>query len=188
MHMNWDSNTHNISHAYLKRMLAVPQIIQDNSSMMASSGKETLDIKTVHQCNRCLGCKTLHPQASIIRLYDTNVEQHSIKFDFYTILLMENDIEDCCCCGRKAYDYSNATMVFLPPEKLFHIHKNRVLPQQGWLLAFHPICFMVPHLKKTFKNILSFSTGKRRLYICPNAKRIRLSNAYGKWTRNYITR
>lgn len=69
--------------------------------MMASSGKETLDIKTVHQCNRCLGCKTLHPQASIIRLDHTNVEQHSIKFDFYTILLMENDIEDCCCCGRK---------------------------------------------------------------------------------------
>ena len=106
--------------------------------MMASSGKETLDIKTVHQCNRCLGCKTLHPQASIIRLDHTNVEQHSIKFDFYTILLMENDIEDCCYCGRKAYDYSNATMVFLPPEQTFDMHKNRVLPQQGWLLAFHP--------------------------------------------------
>ena len=51
--------------------------------MMASSGKETLDIKTVHQCNRCLGCKTLHPQASIIRLDHTNVEQHSIKFDLH---------------------------------------------------------------------------------------------------------
>lgn len=25
LHMNWDSNTHNISHAYLKRMLAVPR-------------------------------------------------------------------------------------------------------------------------------------------------------------------
>lgn len=142
--------------------------------MMASSGKETLDIKTVHQCNRCLGCKTLHPQASIIRLDHTNVEQHSIKFDFYTILLMENDIEDCCCCGRKAYDYSNATMVFLPPEQTFDIHKTEYShSRDGYWLSI-PICFMVPHLKKTFKNILSFSTGKKRLYICPNAKRIRL--------------
>ena len=142
--------------------------------MMASSGKETLDIKTVHQCNRCLGCKTLHPQASIIRLDHTNVEQHSIKFDFYTILLMENDIEDCCCCGRKAYDYSNATMVFLPPEQTFDIHKNRVLPQQGWLLAFHPDLLYGTTLEKNIQEYPFFFYRKKRLYICPNAKRIRL--------------
>ncbi|MCM0314547.1 helix-turn-helix domain-containing protein [Bacteroides fragilis] len=124
--------------------------------MMASSGKETLDIKTVHQCNRCLGCKTLHPQASIIRLDHTNVEQHSIKFDFYTILLMENDIEDCCCCGRKAYDYSNATMVFLPPEQTFDMHKNRVLPQQGWLLAFHPDLLYGTTLEKNIQEYTFF--------------------------------
>ena len=28
----------------------------------------TIDIKTVHECNRCLGGKTLHPQASLINL------------------------------------------------------------------------------------------------------------------------
>lgn len=100
--------------------------------------KDILNIKTVHQCNCCLGSRTWHPQASVIRLDNTNVEQHSIQFDFYTILLIENEMEDCCCCGRKYYDYSNATMVFLPPRQAFDMTHRRVLPQKGWLLAFHP--------------------------------------------------
>ncbi len=103
--------------------------------------EEILDIKTVHQCNCCLGSKTLHPQASVIRLDDnTNVAQHSIKFDFFTILLIDNHDENSyhTCCGRKYYDYSDATMVFLSPEKAFDMTRNRVLPRKGWLLAFHP--------------------------------------------------
>lgn len=118
--------------------------------------KETLDIKTVDQCNCCLGCRTLHPQASVIRLNNTNVAQHSIKFNFYTILLIENEMDDCCCCGRKPYDYSNATMVFLPPEQAFDINKNRVLPQQGWLLAFHPDLLCGATLEKTIQDYSFF--------------------------------
>ena len=30
--------------------------------------KNTLDLNTVHECNRCLDCKTLHPQVSLINL------------------------------------------------------------------------------------------------------------------------
>ena len=43
----------------------------------------TLDIKTVCECNRCLGCKTLHPQVSIINLENPNVYQDAVKFEFY---------------------------------------------------------------------------------------------------------
>lgn len=100
--------------------------------------KETLDIKTIHQCNCCLGCKTLHPQASVIRLDNANVTQQAIRFDFYTVLLIENGMEEECCCGRKYYDFSTATMVFLPPQHSFGINDKHVLPTQGWLLAFHP--------------------------------------------------
>ena len=50
--------------------------------------KEILDIKTVHQCNRCLGCQTLHPLASVIRLDNTDVKEHGVRFDFYAILLI----------------------------------------------------------------------------------------------------
>jgi len=41
-------------------------------------------IETVHQCNCCLGCKTLHPLVSVIDLSKSNLEQQIIKFDFYT--------------------------------------------------------------------------------------------------------
>lgn len=98
----------------------------------------TLAIKTVYECNRCLGCMTLHPQVSIISLENPNLEQEAVKFEFYAILLIEECEEDCGCCGRKYYDYSNATMVFLTPGEIFRMNRNNTLPDKGWLLAFHP--------------------------------------------------
>ena len=73
-----------------------------------------MNIETVHQCNCCLGNKTLHPLVSAIDLSKANVMQHTIKFDFYTLLLLESE---CCdyIYGRKYYDYSNATLLFLAP-------------------------------------------------------------------------
>ena len=93
----------------------------------------TLDIKTVCECNRCLGCKTLHPQVSIINLENPSVYQDAVKFEFYAILLIEDCEGDCDCCGRKYYDYSNATMVFLTPGEIFRMNKNNTLPDKGWL-------------------------------------------------------
>lgn len=103
----------------------------------------TLDIKTVCECNRCLGCKTLHPQVSIINLENPSVYQDAVKFEFYAILLIEDCEGDCDCCGRKYYDYSNATMVFLTPGEIFRMNKNNTLPDKGWLLAFHPALYYV---------------------------------------------
>ena len=119
-----------------------------------------LDIKTVYQCNCCLGCKTLHPQASVIRLNNTHVTQHSIRFDFYTVLLIEHDTADTSCCGGKYYDFSTATMVFLPPRQAFDIDRHRVLPQQGWLLAFHPELLCGTSLEKTIHHYSFFSYQK----------------------------
>ena len=48
--------------------------------------KKTLDIKSVCECNRRLGCKTLHPQASIINLEHPDLEQEAVKFEFYAML------------------------------------------------------------------------------------------------------
>lgn len=97
-----------------------------------------LDIKTVCECNRCLGSKTLHPQASIINLEKPGVEQDSVKFEFYAILLIEDCTDNCDCCGRRYYDFSNATMVFLTPGEIFRMNKDNTLPDKGLLLAFHP--------------------------------------------------
>ena len=100
--------------------------------------KKTLDIKSVCECNRRLGCKTLHPQASIINLEHPDLEQEAVKFEFYAVLLIEECPDGCGCCGRKYYDYSNATMVFLKPGEIFRMNEAGVLPDKGWLLAFHP--------------------------------------------------
>ena len=83
--------------------------------------KNTLDFKTVYDCNCCLACKTLHPQVSLINLESPSLEQDTVKFEFYAILLIENCPDECSCCGRKYYDYSNATMVFLTPGEIFRM-------------------------------------------------------------------
>ena len=96
-----------------------------------------LNIETIHECNRCLGCKTLHPLVSVIDLSKTNLEQCTIKFDFYTIIMLEGDVEDFSY-GRKSCDYSNASLLFLTPGESINIDHNELLRRKGRLLAFHP--------------------------------------------------
>ena len=47
-------------------------------------------IETIHQCNRCMGCETLHPLASVIDLSKANPEQRTLKCDFYTTLIPQH--------------------------------------------------------------------------------------------------
>ena len=122
--------------------------------------KDMLDIKSVCECNRRLGCKTLHPQASIINLEHPDLEQEAVKFEFYAVLLIEECTDGCCCCGRKYYDYSNATMVFLKPGEVFRMSEAGVLPDKGWLLAFHPNLLYRTSLKNHIKNYTFFSYDK----------------------------
>ena len=51
--------------------------------------------------------------------------------------MMEGEIDDILY-GRKYYDYSNASLVFLTPGESIKINKSKALPSKGWLLAFHP--------------------------------------------------
>ena len=119
-----------------------------------------LDIKTVYECNRCLGCKTLHPQVSLINLESPNLEQEAVKFEFYAILLIEDCPDGCYCCGRKYYDYSNATMVFLTPGEIFRMSENNTLPNKGYLLAFHPDLLFHTSLDNPIKNYTFFAYHK----------------------------
>ena len=122
--------------------------------------KDMLDIKSVCECNRRLGCKTLHPQASIINLEHPDLEQEAVKFEFYAVLLIEECTDGCCCCGRKYYDYSNATMVFLKPGEVFRMSEAGVLPDKGWLLAFHPDLLYCTSLENHIKDYTFFSYDK----------------------------
>lgn len=95
-----------------------------------------LNLETVHECNCCLGHKTLHPLVSVIDLSQANLEECTIKFDFYTLIMMEGDVNDFLY-GRKYYDYSNASLLFLTPGESIKIDHSELLRRKGWLLAFH---------------------------------------------------
>jgi len=99
--------------------------------------KDMLDIKTVHQCNCCMGTCTLHPLVSVIDLSKINIEHSAVKFDFYTILLLKGRCGEYVY-GGKYYDYSEASMLFLAPGESFRFEKKDILSLNGWLLAFHP--------------------------------------------------
>ena len=70
--------------------------------------------------------------------------------------------DGCYCCGRKYYDYSNATMVFLTPGEIFRMSENNTLPDKGYLLAFHPDLLFRTSLNNPIKNctFLRLSQGR----------------------------
>lgn len=111
---------------------------------------QPLKIETVHQCNRCLGCKTLHPLVSVIDLSKANKEQRSVKFGFYTILLIEGATQGLPY-GRKYYDYSDATALFLAPGQSVRIDEPGTDFYKGWLLAFHPDLLRHTSLEENIK-------------------------------------
>lgn len=117
--------------------------------------EKVLNIETVHQCNCCLGCKTLHPLASVIELSESHPVQPIIKFDFYTILLVEGDANDFWY-GRKHCDYSNASVVFLTPGESIETDHDKIFPQKGWLLAFHPDLICHTPLGESIRNYSFF--------------------------------
>ena len=102
-------------------------------------GDKVLKIGTVHQCNCCLGSKTLHPLVSVIALSKADLSPHTdIKFDFYTILLSECKCE-AYVYGHQYYDFSDGTLICLAPgESISMKEKNKRFPSKGWILAFHP--------------------------------------------------
>lgn len=120
----------------------------------------TQGFHTVCECNERLGCKTLHPQASLIDLSKVGEETDAVRFDFYAVLLIEECPDCCCCCGRKYYDYTTATMVFLKPSEVFRLSSEGALPRKGWLLAFHPDLLYKTTLCTHIENYSFFSYRK----------------------------
>ena len=102
-------------------------------------GDKVLKIGTVHQCNCCLGSKTLHPLVSVIDLSKADLSPHTdIKFGFYTILLSECKCE-AYAYGHQCCDFSDGTLVCLTPgESISMKENNKEFPSKGWILAFHP--------------------------------------------------
>lgn len=133
--------------------------------------KEILNIETVHQCNCCMGCKTLHPLVSVVDLSEANLEQRTIRCDFYTIILIEGEAGKLMY-GRKYYDYSNATLIFRMPGESIKLDIDNMLAPKGQMLTFHPdLMAHTLHWGTTSETIPSFSTNRTSRCIFHRAKR-----------------
>lgn len=100
--------------------------------------EKVLDVRTIHQCNGCFDCTTLHPLVSVLRLEDACVDSLVVRLGFYTVVLVEHE-EGKSCCGCSHCDYADATMFFLLPGQEFKVEgRDDGQGRKGWLLAFHP--------------------------------------------------
>lgn len=120
--------------------------------------EKTLKIETVHQCNCCLGGKTLHPLVSVIDLSKAPLTPYAdIRFGFYTILLSERKCE-IFAYGRHHHDYSDGTLICLPPGQSIHMNESdRRLPSEGWIVAFHPDLICGTTLGQNLQDYTCFS-------------------------------
>lgn len=113
--------------------------------------ENTLNFETVHQCNCRFENQTLHPLVSVIDLSKSDLTQNTVKFDFYTLVMLEAQADEFLF-GRKPYDYSNATLLFLTPGQSLEIKREQKLPRKGCLLAFHPDLLCRTSLGEHIKN------------------------------------
>lgn len=124
-------------------------------------GSNILEINTVNDCGKCLGSKIEHPQACVFNLDNPEVERIPVKFGFYAVLLIEDCMDGCCCCGRRYYDFSNASMVFLKPGEIFRMTSENTLPARGMLLTFHPDLLFRTTLNNHIGNYTFFNYRKQ---------------------------
>lgn len=137
-------------------------------------GDKILKIGTVHQCNCCLGSKTLHPLVSVIDLSKADLSPHTnIKFGFYTLLLSECKCE-AYAYGHQCYDFSDGTLVCLAPgESISMKENNKRFPSKGWILAFHPDLICGTPLGLNIHNYTFFSyRPEEALHISQREKQI----------------
>lgn len=137
-------------------------------------GDKILKIGTVHQCNCCLGSKTLHPLVSVIDLSKADLSPHTdIKFGFYTLLLSECKCE-VYAYGHQYYDFSDGTLVCLTPGASISMKENnKRFPSKGWILAFHPDLICGTPLGLNIHNYTFFSyRPEEALHISQREKQI----------------
>lgn len=103
---------------------------------MQTEPKEILEVLTIDSLSRLMKASTLHPQAGVYDLSCSSARAAEVRFGFYAVIFSKG--EDFCgrCCGRRHYDFSGASMVFLEPDVTFSMDQARALPSEGTLLAF----------------------------------------------------
>ena len=119
--------------------------------------RETLRIHTIAECNKHFSQVTLHPLASGIELSEVHSIPHDILFDFYAVILLENNPD--AFYGRRTCDYSNASIIFVAPHTAFDLDP-KMMSVKGRMLVFHSDLIKYTPLQYDIKNYTFFSYGR----------------------------
>ena len=119
--------------------------------------RETLRIHTIAECNKHFSQVTLHPLASVIELSEVHSIPHDILFDFYAVILLENNPD--AFYGRRTCDYSNASIIFVAPHTAFDLDP-KMMSVKGRMLVFHSDLIKYTPLQYDIKNYTFFSYGR----------------------------
>lgn len=103
----------------------------------------------VCECNRAFHKETLHPLVSLIDMSEPCERDH-IKTDCYAIVF-KHHAEDSGKYGRRYYDYSDGTLLFITPNKEVDLSTN-----DGKMLIFHPTLTMYTPLGMRLKSYSFF--------------------------------
>lgn len=101
------------------------------------------------ECNRAYHKETLHPLVSLIDM-SAPCERSHIKTDCYAIVF-KHHAEDNAEYGRRYYDYSDGTLLFITPSKEVDLSTN-----DGKMLIFHPNLIMYTPLGMRLKEYSFF--------------------------------
>jgi AraC-like DNA-binding protein len=163
---------------------------------------QVLEADSVKECNKCLGCKTMHPLASVIDLNECHISQYKyIKCNCYGILLLEHSFCDFYY-GRRSWDFTDGTLVFLTPSQCAEIDLTEAdsCLNKGKLLIFHQDLMDISSLGKHFDTDYTFfkyrdneslhisACEKRKVYECMESIGQELSHDIDKFSKQLIAR
>ena len=127
---------------------------------MQTDQKDMVEARTIDSLSKLLGASTLHPQAGIYDLSCSTAAAAAVRFGFYVVIIFKDEDRCCRCCGRRYYDFSGASMVFLEPGVTFSMDQSRALPSEGTLLAFSRDLLSCTPLGSHFSGYTFFSYRK----------------------------
>ena len=128
-------------------------------------------IETITQCNRLFSEKTLHPLISLVTLSDGQCH-NLLQMGFYSVLLKEHAVECRCFCGWQECDFSDGTLMFLPPWRTLDCNSPD-REARGWLLCFHPDLIRGTSLGKDIRRYSFFSySSNEALHLSDEEKQL----------------
>jgi AraC family transcriptional activator of pobA len=117
-------------------------------------------IKSIQEQHAFWGLpKPKHPLVSVLRIEDIVIQETSPEyytFCYYSIAIKKN-FEGKIKYGQRYYDFDSGVMSFISPNQLLVNKKGEPLPNEGFMLMFHPDFLAGYPMAKNIKSYGFFS-------------------------------